>query len=157
MLQVSSFKSCYKCCSFKSCIKYRVTSTSCEVSKMPLKGKDGQCCKWCCVCKDEFPVTKHKTLRVHLNREHDMELLAGCSKCFYYRKRWNDVFKHCHDVHRFNINKDVPDRVVWGLTELRQTSYSKVREEFLVPYPLEAESLSKTQAAVIQQARVGDK
>ena len=108
------------------------------------------------MCRGDVP-GEHKTLRIHLNRAHSLELLAGCPECFYYRGRWSDVKKHCEKHHKINIDsEDAPGGCAWGLTKLDSSkdkpTYSTVSKEDICVYPLETDFLTIQQRQIVSQA-----
>ena len=101
---------------------------------------------------------KHKTLRIHLNRAHSMELLPGCPDCFYFRSRWADVKKHCLRQHSRDIDRHEDDQgVAWGLTRFDDSkskpTYSGLEERNVCNYPLKGEALSRGQITVVGSAQ----
>ena len=124
---------------------------------MPLRGVDGRFYDHCVVCGSRIP-EEHKTLRIHLSREHSMELLPGCPVCFYFRSRWSDVKKHCLDKHLLDIDAVQGSRgCSWGLTVLdssrHRPSYAYVLESDICDYPLASETLTKHQQEIRGRAK----
>ena len=124
---------------------------------MPLRGVNGRLYTWCVVCRDEVP-SRHKTLRIHLNRAHGMEFIPGCPSCFYFRSRWADVKKHCERQHQLDIDRHHGDQgVSWGLTRLDDSSarptYSNVAQTDICSYPLKEERLTFDQLRVVGMAK----
>ena len=120
---------------------------------MPLLGVNGRLFTWCVVCRDEVP-SRHKTLRIHLNRAHGMEFIPGCPSCFYMRRRWADVKKHCERQHQLDIDRHHGDQgVAWGLTRLDDSSarptYSNVAQSDICKYPTKEEHLTFEQLRVV--------
>ena len=125
-------------------------------SAMPLKGVNGRLYTWCVVCKTVIP-ERHKTLRIHLNKAHGMELLPGCVSCFYYRSRWADIRKHCLRLHQLDIDSAKNDNVLWGLARLDDSkanpTYATLTEGDVCQYPLKGEVYTPLQTRVIGQAQ----
>ena len=123
---------------------------------MPLQGVNGRLYTWCVVCKNTVP-DRHKTLRIHLNKSHRMELLPGCQDCFYYRSRWADVRKHCFRLHNKDINSEGSDNVLWGLAQLDESkpnpTYSTLTEDAVCVYPLKGEAFTPLQIQVVARAQ----
>ena len=73
--------------------------------EMPLQGTDCHMSQWCACCLTDIP-KEHKTLHIHLNSVHLMELLPGCPMtiCNYFRSRWSDIKKHCQGQHNIDID-----------------------------------------------------
>ena len=115
---------------------------------MQLKGVYSLLYNWCVVCKNTVP-ERHKTLRIHLNKSHRMELLPGCVSCFYYRSRWADVRKHCLRLHKRDIDSEENDNVLWGLAQLDESkanpTYAALTEDAVCAYPLKGEVLAPLQ------------
>ena len=123
---------------------------------MPLRGADGRFYGWCVVCQGDIPKA-HKTLRIHLSKAHQLELLPGCPHCFYYRSRWSDVKKHCTDQHRLDIDSQHGAHgCAWGLTVLdssrHRPSYAYVSQDDICQYPLAQETLSPQQTKIRDRA-----
>ena len=96
----------------------------------------------------------HKTLRIHLNRAHGIELLPGCPRsCFYFHSRWSDMKKHCSSHHHLDI--DSAHSFV-GLTPVNKRdgkpTYAGIGPEDLCHYPLRTETLDTLQEAVVAKA-----
>ena len=109
------------------------------------------------VCASVIP-SKHKTLRIHLNRAHGLELLPGCPDCFYFRGRWDDVKKHCLQRHKLDINRETGAQgCAWGVTSVDKSrtkpTYAFVQETDVCTYPKEGETLSGLQEKFRQQGR----
>ena len=122
---------------------------------MALRGTEGRLYKWCAICRTDMP-PRHKTLRIHLNQAHEMELLPGCPRCRHYRSRWSDVKKHCR-THGVDIDDPSPgDECVWGLTRQDLSSskptYSAATE--ICPYPLREHKFTTDQIRVLAQAKI---
>ena len=135
--------------------KHSFTELSSQADDMALRGTEGRLYKWCVICRDEVPA-RHKTLRIHLNQAHEMELLSGCPRCNHYRSRWSDVKKHCK-THEVNLDDPNPgDECTWGLTKQDFSSakptYSLTTE--ICPYPLRGQRLTAEQIQIIAQAKI---
>ena len=121
---------------------------------MPLEGTDGRRYKWCMCCPSNILDT-HKTLHVHLNRAHDMELLQRCPpSCFYFHSRWSNVKKNCFSHH--HLDKDSVcsfGGCAWGLTPVDnrggKPSYAGIHPENLCCCPLRTKILDTLQKDVV--------
>ena len=77
-----------------------------------------------------------KTLRIHLNRAHWMELLPGYPEvgCSYFKCRWLDIKKHFNSYHNLDIDtRRGLGGCAWGLTDLDRSgdkpTYPSVKAE----------------------------
>lgn len=126
---------------------------------MPLRGLSAKSYKWCVVCKTDLTGTD--TLRMHMERSHNLDVIPGCPECFYYRKRWTDVVKHCESLHDIVLGKDhTPEksRCRWGLTVFRPAGaskkpcYNEVGEDDVCEVPMKGETCTLQQMRVIVKA-----
>ena len=127
---------------------------------MPLKGVNGRLYEWCMVCKDTLP-DRHKTLRIHHNWSHAMELLPGCPDCSYFQSRWAEVKKHIHRHHGKDIDHLHDDLgMFWGLTRLDERkgkpTYADVPQEDICLYLRMGEALTRDQIHVLGQTKFLD-
>jgi len=118
---------------------------------MPLTGLEGRSYRWCVVCRDNHSDAR-QTLSAHLSRQHGVDLIPGCPKCAYYRGRWGDVKRHVEAVHQLNLDREVR----WGLvlkdTTTRRPTYSTLRAEEVVPYPLRGEHRGQALRNLLRRA-----
>ena len=126
---------------------------------MPLRGLSAKSYKWCVVCKTDLSGTD--TLRMHMERSHNLDVIPGCPECFYYRKRWTDVLKHCESLHAIVLGKDhTPEKSKcrWGLTLFRPVGankkpcYKDVGEDDICEVPMKGETCTLQQMRVIVKA-----
>ena len=107
---------------------------------MPVEETDGRLYKWCVCCHSNIP-DMDKTVCIHINRAHGMEMLPGCPRSwFYFRSSWSNVKKHCSSHHHLDIGilKSFGG-CAWGLTPV-DTRGGKPTYAHLCHYSLRMEA-----------------
>jgi len=122
---------------------------------MPISGVHGRLYEWCCVCRGPRP--EQQSLSVHL-KTHGLELIPGCSECFYFRLRWSDVKKHAASKHGLDLDAG-EGPVRWGVTVRdvgsQKPTYASRTEDEVCLYPREEEEFPATLTRILRRAAGG--
>jgi len=107
------------------------------------------------VCRGPRP--EQQSLSVHL-KTHGLELIPGCSECFYFRLRWSDVRKHAASKHGLDLNAG-EGPVRWGVTlrdvGSQKPTYASRTEDEVCFYPREEEEFPAALTRILRQAAGG--
>jgi hypothetical protein len=89
---------------------------------MPLMGAGCKSSKWCVVCQTEPEHKGRWSLKSHLMKVHNLDMLPSCSKCTvpYVREQWDDITKHYVSDHG---GKD-ENSVLWLLVPCKRPGES---------------------------------
>jgi len=101
--------------------------------------------KYCPVCRGEPEKPAHRwSLGAHLQREHNLDLLANCVTCwesgvFYQSPKWSDLRRHVKTHHLQELDEE-PGLGMWCVVPFCPRRYVNCTRQHMVPLPESASS-----------------